>query len=203
MRVLPARLIARGIAPLPVALLLFVPPSLRAETEWGVERGDVRVVCPLTVGGSFEARTHDLKGTLNLASSHPTTLGGSLSVGLGTLETGISLRDEHLREKYLEISRGESFQKALLSGILMGEADANTFQGRTPFTATFDLHGTSRTVSGQAEIHRAGPGVRVEAAFTLSLSQFGIPEPRYLGVGVKDEVQVKVSLVLQPASEAK
>jgi polyisoprenoid-binding protein YceI len=197
------RSITRAAAPLPIALLLFIPASARAEAQWDVERGEVRVVCPLTVGGSFEAHTREVKGRLSLARSHPTTLEGGLAVELRTLETGISLRDEHLREKYLEISRGEGYDKAALSNLVVGETDPDTFQGRTPFTATLDLHGVSKTISGQAEVRRTGPSVRVEASFTLSLSQFGIPEPRYLGVGVKEDVQVKVLLTLKAVGEGK
>ena len=47
-------------------------------------------------------------------------------------------------------------------------------------------------MSGQARITRAGADVRVDASFPVNLPDFGIPEPRYLGVGVKDQVQVKV-----------
>ena len=42
--------------------------------------------------------------------------------------------------------------------------------------------------------------MRVEAAFPVTLADYGIAKPRYLGVGVKDEVEVKVSLVAVPAA---
>ena len=41
--------------------------------------------------------------------------------------------------------------------------------------------------------------MRVEATFPVTLPDYGIAKPRYLGVGVKDEVGVKVSLVAVPA----
>ena len=60
------------------------------------------------------------------------------------------------------------------------------------------LHGTKKTVSGPAEIRKAGSGFRVKASFPVNLSDYAIPEPRYLGVGVKNTVQVEVTFVASP-----
>ena len=63
------------------------------------------------------------------------------------------------------------------------KGDAATVTGATTFTATLLVHGTRKPVSGQARITRSGTDVRVEASFPVNLPDFGIPEPRYLGVG--------------------
>jgi hypothetical protein len=179
----------------PVLVLLASPAPAADGPAWAVTRGEVRVVCPMTVGGSFEAKTGSLSGSLSLASTRPPVLDGELSVDLTTLDTGIGLRNDHLRGEYLEIDKGAGFAKATLSDIQLGDLDPQTLQGRTTFAGTFLLHGTRRPIRGQAEIHRQGPAVRVEASFPLTLADYGIPKPQYLGVGVKGEVQVKVFLV--------
>ena len=160
---------------------------------WRVASGDVRVLCPLTIGGSFEAKTAALSGTLGLASAQPVTLTGALSVDLRTLDSGIAMRNGHMRERYLEVDKGEGFAKAVLSEIRLTDAKDDSFKGATAFTAKLALHGTNRPVAGRAEVRRDGASVRVEASFPVSIPEFGIEKPRYLGVGVKDEVQVKVS----------
>jgi polyisoprenoid-binding protein YceI len=183
-----------------LALLAALPAAraVGAESSWRVARGDVRVVCPMTVGGSFEAKTSAIQGTVT-AGAPRALLDGELSVDLATLDTGIGLRNEHLRNKYLEVGKGQGFDHAVLSGIRLGDADPRGFQGKTPFTGTFLLHGTTKAVSGQATIRREGRNVRVEAVFPVSVSAFGIEEPQYLGVGVRDQVTVNVSLVAEPA----
>jgi hypothetical protein len=172
-------------------------------SAWNVVRGDVRVVCPMTIGGSFEARTAAIRGTLTLAPS-AVVFGGDLSVALGTLDTGIDLRNEHLRRKYLEVDRGPGFDQAVLSEISLGGADPRGVQGKTRFTGTLLLHGTKRPVAGEATVRRDGNAVRVEASFPVTVSDFGIEKPQYLGVGVSNQVTVNVSLLAQPsdASEA-
>ena len=179
------------------ALLLARVAAAEAPASWHVAHGEVRVTCPLTVGGSFEARTSAMSGTLTVATPSPAALGGDIRVDLKGIVTGIGLRDQHLREKYLETARGDGFDAAVLSDIRLPEADASV-QGRARFTAILLLHGTKQAVSGQAEIRRDGSGVKVDATFPITLSAYGIPEPRYLGVGVKDEVVVKTTLIIAP-----
>jgi polyisoprenoid-binding protein YceI len=163
-----------------------------------VDSGQVRVTCGMTVGGSFEAKTSALSGALTLASSSPAAYSGELTVDLRTLDTGIELRDDHLRNEYLEVGKGDGFSTAVLSAISLGNVDPDTIQGRTPFTGTLLLHGVKRPIAGQAEIKRSNGSMRIDASFPVTLTDFGIAKPQYLGVGVKTEVQVKVSLVAKP-----
>lgn len=170
-------------------------------SSWQVARGDVRVVCPMTVGGSFEAKTSALTGTLVLTAARPAAFSGTLAVDLRSLDSGIGLRNEHLRDNYLEVGKGDGYQQAVLSDLRL-EGDAATVQGRTGFSGRLRLHGTTREVKGQADVHRDGGSVRVDASFPVTISDYGIPKPQYLGVGVRNEVQVKVSLVATPAAAA-
>jgi len=148
----------------------------------------VTVICPLTVGGSIEARTNALVGDLAVAHGSDAVF-GAVQVDLATLETGIKLRDTHMK-KYLEINRGDTFAKARLEEIHIERTDG----GEMPFHGTLTLHGERHTISGMADLQGQQPdgGVRVRARFPISLAAFGIQPPRYLGVGVQDEVQVQV-----------
>jgi polyisoprenoid-binding protein YceI len=189
---LSRRASARGMLCLGLALL--AGRAAAEDPPWRVLRGEVRVVCPLTVGGSFEAKTPALEGTLAPGGSRPVLLAGEVAVELKSLSTGIGLRDEHLRDQYLEVGKGEGFDRAVLKGLQLGDLEAQATEGRTAFTGTLLLHGTRARVSGRAEIRRQGKGLRVEATFPVTLADFGIAKPQYLGVGVKAEVVVKVWL---------
>lgn len=183
-------------SPLPSTLLLVAlttaaPAS--AQERWRVDRGDVRVVCPLTVGGSFEARSQGLSGDLTLKTPQPASLDGTLKAPLDTLDTGISLRNDHMKNNYLEVGRGAGFDTAELGAIRLLDLDAAKPEGRLRFIGELRLHGVTRPVEGTAEIKRAGSSIRITARLPIHLPDFGIASPRYLGVGVKDDVQVNVS----------
>lgn len=195
-----ARIRSRAALSAAVGLLILAPcDSPGAEgPSFRLSGADVRITVPMKPGGAFEAKTTSLSGTLTLGSSRPALLKGEVSVDLATIDTGIGLRDQHLREKYLEISRGRGFDQALLSEIRLDQAEGEGFQGKTGFTGKLLLHGVSRDVAGTAEIRREGALTRVEASFPLSLTDFGIQPPEYLGVGVANKLLVKVRLTATP-----
>jgi polyisoprenoid-binding protein YceI len=161
-----------------------------------VSGGQVTVICPLTVGGSFEAKTKNLSGDLAVAGDNQ-AVQGALTVDLQTLETGIGLRDRHLKDNYLEVAKGPEYAEARLQDIRVERLD-----GKTTFRGLLTLHGQQREVSGTAQIKPNGNGYRMEASFPIKVSEFQIPEPTYLGVGVADEVMVRVNLNAVPAATA-
>jgi polyisoprenoid-binding protein YceI len=170
------------------------PDVLPAIAELSVEQGSVSVRCPLTVGGGFDAKTSALTGELVLRPDQPGAVGGTVSVDLRTLQTGIRLRDDHMRTKYLEVQRGPRYAEATLAQIQLENADLSRPKSTAQFRGVLTLHGQDREVAGVAHIRHSGSGLHVEATFPVRSSQFQIPTPSYLGVGVKDEVSVHVTL---------
>ena len=176
-----------------LVVLSLAGATLVAANTWRVGQGDVRVICPMTIGGSFEAKTAALKGSVITGANGSPTLDGSLAVDLRTLDTGIGLRNEHLREKYLEVNKGTGFDSATLSAIDLTGISAVAPEGKGSFTGLLTVHGVAKTVTGAVDVRRAASGLRVEASFRLDLSDYGIAKPRYLGIGVTNTVQVEVA----------
>jgi polyisoprenoid-binding protein YceI len=172
--------------------------ALAADASWSVTAGDLRVLVPLKPGGAFEAKSTALSGTVGIEPGRPLAVTGEIALDLATVDTGISLRNEHLRDKYLQIARGAGFDKAVLSSITLADATGPEFEGRSAFAGTLLLHGVTHPVSGAAEFRRVPQGVRVEASFPLVLTDHGVEPPMYLGVGVAAKVMVKVMLVAAP-----
>jgi polyisoprenoid-binding protein YceI len=161
--------------------------------SWHVGQGEVSVKCPMTVGGSFDATTSALTGMLTTSTARPSGFDGSLAVDLRTIDTGIALRNDHLREKYLEVDKGAGYEQAVLSDVVLQGLSADAPTGKGSFTGSLMLHGVKKIVTGPAEIRQAGTGWRVRASFPVNLPDYNIDKPRYLGVGVKDTVQVSVT----------
>jgi len=163
-----------------------------ATSTWRVGDGEVHVVCPMTVGGSFDAKTTALTGSVQAAGGASSAFEGSLAVDLRTLDTGIGLRNEHLREKYLEVNKASGFDTATLTKIDLIGMNTDAPEGKGAFTGSLTVHGVTKMVTGSVEVRREGAGLHVKALFPVTLSDYGIPAPRYLGVGVKDTVRVEV-----------
>jgi polyisoprenoid-binding protein YceI len=156
---------------------------------------EVAVLCPLTIGGDFEAKTTTMSGDMTVGEAG--AVKGTLAVDLMKLDTGISLRDRHLRTNYLEVQKGPDFAVAKLANLKLEH-----LPGKGTFKALLTLHGQQHEVTGSADVQQNGAGYRVVATFPMHISEFQIPDPTYLGVGVKDEITIRVKLDVAPAAAA-
>ncbi len=118
---------------------------------------------------------------------------GMLSFDLDSLDTGIKLRNQHMKEKYLETSK---FAKAtytiknfIVSGVLKSE---NARLEKVPFEGTLSLHNVEKNISGLAQIERNGNEVSVNAEFGIKISDFAIPTPGYAGITMAEDVNIFV-----------
>jgi polyisoprenoid-binding protein YceI len=180
--------------------VLLIPAVAPAqEARWSVTGGDVRIVVPLKPGGAFEAKTTSLAGAFTAAEGTPRQLAGELRVDLATIDTGIDLRNQHLREKYLEVDKGTNYGVAVLSDLRLTGDGAQALQGKVGWLANLVLHGTKKQVEGSGELRREGGNVAVEATFPLALTDFDVTPPEYLGVGVGNRLIVKVRFTATPA----
>ena len=180
-------------------LALLAPGGFAAEApSWRLEKGEAKILVPLKPGGAFAANTTALSGTLTLEGAKPARLVGDVSMDLTTIDTGIALRNQHLKENYLEVAKGEGYNKAVLSDIQLADVSGETFDGTTPFTGTMLLHGVKHQVAGTAEIHSEGTSRRVRAEFPLVLTDWSVSPPEYLGVGVGSRLLVKITLTATP-----
>src|SRR4051794_5805355 len=180
----------------PTLITLLFAGAAVAAPSWNAGRADVRVICPMTTGGSFDASTSALGGTLTPGAGASSALEGSPVVDLRTLDTGIGLRNEHLRETYLEIDKGPGFDQAMVTDINLKDLNPAAPQGKGSFTGSLTLHGVTKPIAGGVDVRSSGGGLQVRASFPLNLSDYGIREPRYLGIGVRNTVQIEATFAV-------
>lgn len=133
----------------------------------------------LTPAGDFKAKTQDIKGFAVLKGD--TVTAENVIVNLKNLTTGLSLRDKHAREKYLEVHKYP--EMTLVKAIGKGGKG----RGRIKY------RGVEKDVVGTYSIK----GNEILAKFPMKLSDFNIKGIKYMGVGVDDEVTVNVELPVQ------
>lgn len=117
-----------------------------------------------------------------------------VTVPLAKLETGISLRDHHMQNKYLESQKFPNAQLAVARSAIKFPAEGQTTEGTVP--ATLALHGQSKTVSVHYKASRQGHAYDVKGDLKVDFREFGIEIPVYLGATVKPPVDVNVAFVL-------
>ncbi len=114
---------------------------------------------------------------------------GSLesSLDLENLKTGIDLRDEHMKENYLETKK---YPKAILV-ITSLSIPENWDVSEQEFSGVLNLHGKEQPVKGTFSMNNKK---EVNADFKIKLTDFGITIPNYLGITVADSVNIKTQI---------
>jgi polyisoprenoid-binding protein YceI len=113
----------------------------------------------------------------------------TVKVPLTNLQTGIALRDKHLRG-YLKTDQHPNATLVVDRSSLKLPAD----NARVDETGTgkLTLKGVTRTVSFKYRANRTGSDYHVRGSLRIDIEDFGIEQPCYLGVCVDPTVRVTV-----------
>jgi hypothetical protein len=109
-------------------------------------------------------------------------------VPLAGMKTGISIRDKHMHEKYLQTPNYPTAELNVPRSALRIPADgANVAQDAS---GTLVLHGKTRPVTFHYKSSREGAKLKVRGSMHINMNDFGIEVPVYLGVTVKPDVDI-------------
>jgi YceI-like domain len=111
-----------------------------------------------------------------------------VSVPLASMKTGISIRDKHMHEKYLQTPNYPAADLQVpRSALKIPAAGGNVAQDAA---GTLTLHGKTKPVNFHYTSSREGSKLKVRGTMHLNMNDFGIEVPVYLGVTVKPDVDV-------------
>ncbi len=125
-------------------------------------------------------------------------LNGEAIFDLATLDTGIAMRDRHMKETYLEI---EKFKTAkLFFKDVKIPLDKITGGGAVTFSATLELHGKESPVEVEINLTPNATDISTSAKFKVNLSTFGVEIPKYAGITVASDVTVTTQTQISKAA---
>ena len=131
-----------------------------------------------------KAAGDQFSGKLALSGNQAT---GTVSLKMASFDTGIELRNNHLKDNYLEAGKFPVSSFELKSTQLDDK-------GNGKFKGLLDLHGQKKEIEGELLLQRSGKSAKLEFSFPVELSDFQIPIPSFAGVKVDSRVEVKVVL---------
>jgi polyisoprenoid-binding protein YceI len=131
------------------------------------------------------------EGNLTLADG---VLIGEVSVLLTDLDTDMDTRNEHMKEKYLEVGK-PGFNKAILK-INSKINDLKSTSINQEIDATLLLHGKENKVKCKSELKLDNDGSIVgNVKFTVKLSEYGIEVPSFAGITIENDVKINANFV--------
>lgn len=157
-----------------LSLILFFAVSVQAN--------QAEVFVKLSPTGDFKAAVDKIEGKATLVDQQIEAK--AIRIPLNLLKSGIALRDDHMKNKYLQVDK---FPYATLT-----QARGQNGQGE----GMLEIRGIKKPVTGTYQVK----GQNVLAEFDVKLSDYDIQGIRYMGVGVKDQVKIKVKMRLADAN---
>lgn len=116
---------------------------------------------------------------------------GEFVFNLKDLDTGINLRTEHMKNRYLEVSK---YPEAKLTFKGIAIANSNT-DLESKFTGSLTLHGETHDVNGT--FNYSAKSKKVVANFIVNISEFKIEIPKYLGMVLNESVNVETTILFK------
>ena len=153
---------------------------------------------------SFEGKTRSVVGELEFDPADlPDSAVVRIEVDLADLDTGIGIRNRHMRKNHLET---DEYPKAVFRGGRILDPSA-TALGPEPVTlklaGTFELHGITRDITVDAEITRNEDGsIHVVSRFEVKLSDYEISRPKFLMLKLDEVQKITIDVKAVPMGSA-
>lgn len=129
------------------------------------------------------------EGTLTAVKN---IVNGKVKVDLTQVSTKIDLRDDHMKNKYLEVGK---FPEATLEFInLELPSDVTALSDKeteVPFKGKFTLHGKTSDVGGKISLSKKANELSGRSEFVFKITDHLDTLPTWLGVKVAEDVTVK------------
>jgi polyisoprenoid-binding protein YceI len=152
---------------------------------------------------TVEGKTRQASGSID---ANLDNLGDSvrveIEVDLASLDTGIDMRNKHMRENHLETSKypkvafhGRTVLQPTQTSLAPGQKVSFQCEG------AFDLHGVTRTIQIPVSVTRNQDGAKsslhIEASFPVKLADYKIPRPQFLVMRLDETQVITVDLTAQ------
>lgn len=145
-------------------------------------------------------RTKRVSGEVTL---DPEALGDSaqvrVEVDLRSLDTGIDMRNRHMRENHLHT---ETYPQAVFTGGRLTDLSATRLAPGVTVKGTIDgimeLHGKRLPLRAALELTLQNGALHVVTRFKLKLSDYAIPRPQFLIMRLDDTQSITADLTARP-----
>jgi len=175
-------------------------------TDFTIEPGKDRNLVVFTSKATLETFQGKTKQVTGNISFDPANLGDSVTVrvdvDLASLDTGIPMRNKHMRENHLHT---DTYPKAVFEGGRILEASGRTLNPgdtvRLKLSGRFELHGVKRTIEVPVDATRAKDGtLQVTTHFEVPLADYKINRPAFLMMKLEPTQHVTVQVTAHPKS---
>jgi len=142
----------------------------------------------------FDGKTANATGTITADPAAPSQAQVDVSIDLASLDTGVALRNQHMREKYLQTAKFPAVTFKSVSVSAPASIAPNQPADIT-VTGDFTLHGVTKRMTIPVKVTLLADGrIHAISRFSVKLPDFGIVVPHNVFVTVDDAVGIRLDL---------
>ncbi|CAN5751799.1 hypothetical protein BH09MYX1_BH09MYX1_08280 [soil metagenome] len=134
-----------------------------------------------------------IDGTTNELNVSDDGTNVKISVPLAKLDTKVALRNDHMRNKYLEVGTFPNAELTVARSALKLPAVGASTSGDA--TGTMKIHGKEKQVTFHYAAGNSGGKISVKGSVHLNINDYGIVIPSYAGVTMKPDIDIEVAFV--------
>ncbi len=198
-------------------IFLVVPILLSATVAFGqntrtfyINDGTGRDIVTFTSRAPLETivgKTSQVRGYVTVDPADISgSAGGKIEVDLASLQTGIGMRDRHMREQYLETDK---YPKTTFEITRVIETGGNVLEDQKPvemvLEGNFTVHGITRLIevpvtanlikeSEDTKIRHPGDILHIQATFDVLLSDHQINRPQFVFLKLDEKQRVDLDV---------
>jgi len=132
------------------------------------------------------------KGSIHIEQN---TMSGELSIDISTLDSGMSLRNKHMKEKYLEMDKFPQVKLFIKNQPLpRGWSLANKVVSSAKLKAELEMHGERQLIDVDYQIDQ---DFKISARFNIKITDYKVSIPSFMGVTVTDVIELKVNTLVK------
>lgn len=119
-------------------------------------------------------------------------------VDLASIDTGIGLRNRHMRENYLETDK---YPFASYGGQITQVVDNEDGTFMVTTSGTFKLHGVEREIQLDGLVSKIADGYKAESRFEVKLADYNIERPQFMFLKIGEVIQLEVTFFTKEFKE--
>lgn len=166
--------------------------NLFADQKFVIEKSsNVKFIAKITAG-SFTTESKDVTGFIILDDAGKKIVSAEITVPVKSLESGMSIRNNHMQNKYLEAEK--------FPNIVFSFSDSKIdFQTDTisKIPGEFKIRDVKRPVVIDALIKSSPHEMKISSDFPIDITNYGIEQPKFAVVKMDTVVQVHADLQVE------
>ncbi|MCX7876720.1 MAG: YceI family protein [Melioribacteraceae bacterium] len=142
---------------------------------------------------NFDGVTNNIDGYLYFEENFAKNSQLYFEVDLNTVDTGIGLRNRHMRENYLETDK---YRYAIFSGKIISYNKINEKEFDVNLNGEMKIHGVTKNVSLTGKIFLVGNELNIKSKFSVKLSDYNIEIPKLMFMKINEEIKLELDFFM-------